>query len=507
MMQSESSIFLLNLDYVEKHCTLPKLLMSIRSILFFFVFLAPGINGALGQKIKIVLGPSKIGANEIYTITLTAQDQALDDYSNFPNIPGFSKAGTSSSSSMRSMNGQVTNEASIIQNYMPEKEGTFKLPPFSMKVNSNTVKSPGATIVVGPPVDKQANDPFGANPFAYDPFEDFYKKGRDLPEGKADAMFSIQADKTDIWAGEGVNIIISFLVSDENQADLMFYDIGNQLASIVKKIKPQNCWEENFGIEEINARKVKVGKKNYTEYRIYQATLFPLVAKSFTIPSLKLNMLKSKGSASFFGAPAGEEIKPFYSKPVTITVKDLPDHPLKGNVSVGVYSIEEKLLKKRVNINEGVAFEMGIKGEGNISYIQSPLTTKSEMLDMYPPNTQQTIQRAGGRVTGQKTFSYLLVPKEKGNFQVRNAIYWVYFNSKSGQYDTLFPTSVIRVVEGKSASAGASAKAEDSFYAWIEKADPSEIDLVARKDNSLFWINITMAVMAAITLMVSFLRR
>ncbi len=507
MMQLKSSIFLLNLDFVQKHCTLPKLLMSIRSFLLFFVFLAPGINGALGQKIKIVLGPSKIGANEIYTITLTAQDQALDDYSNFPNIPGFSKAGTSSSSSMRSMNGQVTNEASIIQNYMPEKEGTFKLPPFSMKVNSNTVKSPGATIVVGPPVDKQANDPFGANPFAYDPFEDFYKKGRDLPEGKADAMFSIQADKTDIWAGEGVNIIISFLVSDENQADLMFYDIGNQLASIVKKIKPQNCWEENFGIEEINARKVKVGKKNYTEYRIYQATLFPLVAKSFTIPSLKLNMLKSKGSASFFGAPAGEEIKPFYSKPVTITVKDLPDHPLKGNVSVGVYSIEEKLLKKRVNINEGVAFEMGIKGEGNISYIQSPLTTKSEMLDMYPPNTQQTIQRAGGRVTGQKTFSYLLVPKEKGNFQVRNAIYWVYFNSKSGQYDTLFPTSVIRVVEGKSASAGASAKAEDSFYAWIEKADPSEIDLVARKNNSLFWINIAMAVMAAITLVVSFLRR
>ena len=171
-----------------------------------------------------------------------------------------------------------------------------------------------------------------------------------MPEGKADAMFSIQADKTEIWAGEGVNIIISFLVSDENQADLMFYDIGNQLASIVKKIKPQNCWEENFGIEEINARKVKVGKKNYTEYRIYQATLFPLVAKSFTIPSLKLNMLKSKGSGSFFGAPAGEEIKPFYSKPVTITVKDLPDHPLKGNVSVGVYSIEEKLLKNRVNM-------------------------------------------------------------------------------------------------------------------------------------------------------------
>jgi BatD DUF11 like domain len=482
--------------------------MSFRTLLLSLLFIAFGINGVFGQKIKIVLGPSKIGSNEIYTITLTAQDQSLDDYSNFPVIPGFSKAGTSSSSSMRSMNGQVTNESSIIQNYMPEKEGTFKLPPFAMKVNGNTVKSPGATIIVGPAIDKQANDPFGANPFAYDPFEDFFKKGKDLPEGKDDAMFNIQADKKEIWAGEGVNIIISFLVSEENQAaELMFYDIGNQLASIVKKIKPENCWEENFGIEEINARRVMVGKKSYTEYRIYQATLFPLVAKSFTIPSLKLNMLKSKSPASFFGAPAGEEIKPFYSKPVTITVKDLPDHPLKGNVSVGVYSLEEKLMKNQVNLNEGVAFEMGIKGEGNISYIQPPITTKSEMLDMYPPNTQQTIQRAGGRVTGQKTFSYLMVPKEKGNFQIRNAVYWVYFNSKLGQYDTLFPASIIRVVKGKSASAGASAKAEDSFYAWIEKADPSEIDLMPRKDISLFWINLAMTIMAAITLVVSLIRR
>ncbi len=149
------------------------------------------------QSYKINLGPSKIGLNEVYTITLTALNAEPDNYSNFPNITGFSKAGTSSSSSMRSVNGQVTHETSIIQNYMPEKEGVFKLPPFQMKVNGAVLKSPGASITVGPPVEQKNTDPFGANPFAYDPFEDFFGGARssELKNGKADAIFSSKLTK------------------------------------------------------------------------------------------------------------------------------------------------------------------------------------------------------------------------------------------------------------------------------------------------------------------------
>jgi hypothetical protein len=232
------------------------------------------------------------------------------------------------------------------------------------------------------------------------------------------------------------------------------------------------------------------------------------VAKSFTIPALKLNMMKYKNpSATFFGSSGNEEIKPFYSKPLAITVKPLPDHPMKGNVSVGVFTLEENLAKKYVSLNQGVAFEMGIKGEGNISYIPEPRASKSEMIDVYPPNTQQTIQRSGGRVTGKKTFSYLLVPKERGDVQLGKTIFWVFFNTKTARYDTLKPTSVLRVVQGKKATAGSSARTEDSFYAWIEKADPSEISLRPKASTWLFWINIGLAAMGVLTIVLSFLRR
>ena len=33
---------------------------------------------------------------------------------------------------------------------------------------------------------------------------------------------------------------------------MRFYELGKQLTEIIKKIKPANCWEENFNIENID---------------------------------------------------------------------------------------------------------------------------------------------------------------------------------------------------------------------------------------------------------------
>ena len=477
----------------------------------FLLFLSHIVmSGILAQQIRIVLGPSQIGSNEIYTITLTAENEDLRDYSNFPTIPGFSKAGTSSSSSMHSINGQVSNETSIIQNYMPEKEGTFKIPGFAMKVNGALIKSPGGPVKVGPPAKAKASDPFGGNPFAYDPFEDFFNGGKasDIKAVKADAIFLVKTDKTEIWAGEGVNMTMSFLVSDENQAELDFYNLGSQLSDLVKKAKPANCWEENFGIEEIVPRKLKIGKKNYTEYRIFQSTLFPLVAKSFAIPQLKLDVVTYKvGGANFFGAKRKEEVKPFYSRPIAIKIKELPPHPMRGTVSVGQFVLEEKLGKKAVGLSQGVGFDLAIKGEGNITYIPEPQKVKSDLLEVYAPNTNQTIQRAGGRVTGQKVFSYLLIPKEIGYINLRKAFYWIYFNTKTARYDTLRPESSLRVIEGKKLDSQSSATAKDAFYSLIDKADNSLMSKSNIEDKWLFWINISIGFMTVVTLALGFMKR
>jgi hypothetical protein len=128
-------------------------------------------------------------------------------------------------------------------------------------------------------------------------------------------------------------------------------------------------------------------------------------------------------------------------------------------------------------------------------------------MDIYPPNTQQNIQRAAGRVTGSKVFSYLLVPKEQGNAEIGKALFWVYFNVKTGQFDTLRPKTILNVVKGKAASAGSSARSEDSFYSLIDKVDQKEVSLEERKSKNLIWYNIAIAVMALVSIVLVFVKR
>ena len=87
--------------------------------LLLTVFLLIGLEG-FAQQVSVQLGPDQIGFNQVFTITITVENDQLKSYSGFPEIPGFAKRGTSSSSSTNIVNGRVSSKQSIIQNYMPK---------------------------------------------------------------------------------------------------------------------------------------------------------------------------------------------------------------------------------------------------------------------------------------------------------------------------------------------------------------------------------------------------
>ena len=111
------------------------------------------------QKIQVTLGPDEIGDNQVWTITLTVQNDRLRSYDNFPDIDGFRKRGTSTQSTQNIINGQISSSQSIIMTYLPLKQGTFTVPDFTMKVNDKTVQVAGKRVKVGPAVQQQS-DPF-----------------------------------------------------------------------------------------------------------------------------------------------------------------------------------------------------------------------------------------------------------------------------------------------------------------------------------------------------------
>ncbi len=440
------------------------------------IFFLLGSGSLASAQPTIQMGPDEIGENQAWTIMVTVQNDQLRSYSAFPDIPGFRKRGTSTNSQTSIINGQMSSAQSVIMTYTPIQQGVFTVPPFAMKVNEQTIQSPGKKVKVGPAVQSQARDPFRSLFDSRDPFSDPYGKSEpEFMDIKEDALLALTTSKDEVYVGEGFTTSLSFLVADNNRAPMQFHDLGKQLSEILKKLKPANCWEENFNIENIEGESVVIQGKGYTQYRIYQATYYPLNTEPVTFPSVGLEMIKFKvaKNPSFFGQNRQEDFKTFYSKSKTVKVKELPPHPLQHTVAVGSYRLNEKIASSNLKTGQSVAYEFSISGEGNISSIERPIIPTGGPFDFYEPNVQQTVARENGKVLGTKSFRYFVVPKEPGQYNLGNYFSWVYFDPARHKYDTL-RSQIAVTVEGESQRNQAIRSTDlGSFYDRIDVTDNS----------------------------------
>ncbi|MEO5601398.1 MAG: BatD family protein [Cyclobacteriaceae bacterium] len=436
-------------------------------LLFSLIF-----SAIQAQKVQITLGPDQIGENQTWTITLTVQNDRLKSYDNFPEIQGFRKRGTSTQSTQNIINGQISSSQSIIMTYLPLKQGSYAIPDFTLKVNDKAIRVEGKKVKVGPAVQQQ-QDPFRSL-FDRNPPDDFFGSNEtEFVDINDDAFLAFTTSKDEVYMGEGFNASLSFFVSEENRAPLQFHDLGKQLSEILKRVKPDNCWEENFNIENIEGDAVKIGGKDYTRYKIYQATFYPLNAEPIVFPSVALEMIKFKvaKNPSFFGQNRKEDFKKFYSKPKKVTVKELPPHPLKDVVAVGNYQVSELMSDTNIETGKSSSYVFNIFGEGNISAIPKPKITSDADFEFYEPNVRMDIKRENSRVRGTKSYNYFLIPKEPGRYDLKDYLQWVFFNPEENRYDTLRSKLTVYVTGESTKNDAIQANNDGSFYDKIQTAD------------------------------------
>lgn len=429
---------------------------------------------AFAQSPQIILGPDEIAENQSWTITITVHNERLKEYDNFPEIEGFRKSGQSSSSQTSIINGQVSSSYSLIMTYLPTRQGIITVPPFSMKINGQVINSPGKKVKVGPPANTRSHDPFSDFFDRNDYFNPFRSREPvEFIDIKEDAFLALTTSKDQVYVGEGFNAVLAFYVAADNQAAMDWYDINRQFTEIVKKLKPKNCWEDNFNIESIEGRAVEINKKPYTQFKIYQATYYPLTAEPVEFPEVSLEMIKYKiaKNPSFFSPNRQRDFKTFFSKPKTVRVKELPPHPLRHLAAVGNYRLKETLNPQETRTGQSIKYEFTIYGEGNIGAITKPMLRAQQAFDVFDPNVRQNIRRENNRVTGSATFSYYLIPKEPGTYKLGDYFQWFFFNPENGKYDTLRASAVIHVTGESMKNETIESSGESSFYDRIATAD------------------------------------
>ena len=451
------------------------------------------------QNIRIILGPDNIALNQAFTITIEVQNDRIKNYDNFPEIVGLNMVGQSNSSSTNIINGQYSTTQSITQNYVPIEEGVVTIKPFTITINDQAIKSPGKRVTVGPAIQQKKYDPF-----SYDPFEEFFgrRQPQEFIEVKDDAFLALTVDKDQVFVGEGVTVTIGLYVSASSQSTLEWPpDLSEQLAEIKNKITPANCWEENFKITTLNREGVEVNNKRYNQYKLFQATFFPLNDESINIPAISLNMIKYKVAKdpSFFGRTRQADNKAFTTKPKTVIVKQLPPHPLKDKVPVGKYFLSEEISSEALTTGQSFTYQFSLQGEGNISAIDVPIVKESGNFDFYSPNIRQEIITSNNKVRGTKNFNYYAIPNEPGEFKLGDYISMIYFDPYEQKYDTLKSHFDLNVTGESKKNVSISSNDLGSFYDNIDIED-NGLENINQEGIVKIIANIIIVVMMGLTI-------
>lgn len=429
-----------------------EIFQKIFALFFCFLIVAQAQN--TDNSVSIELSATEFSIERPFTISVTIRDIEQRPVIAFPTIPGFTKRETSASITSEEMGGKTVISRIITQSYFAAKPGTYRLAPFAITVNKVTARSEGATLLV-----KSASGG-----------EEEVVSATIPAISKDAAFFTLNTSDSEVYIRQGFRVRLSLLVADDYPYELRFDQLEQQLQDILKKVRPFDIWEENVGLTEVKQIPITVNRKKFTEYRIYEATYFPLTARTINLPEVSLTMLAIRSGNS----RSKPESLTFSSMARKVEVKRLPSHPLRGQVAVGTFRLLEGLERRNIRVGESVRYDFKITGEGNIAALYAPRVSVNEALDIFPPKTQESIKRGSDGVSGYKTFRYFLIPKQNGQFPLENTFQWIYFDPQKVEYDTLRPKLILRVGETVVAADTVHSNLPGSIYNGIEKLDSSE---------------------------------
>jgi hypothetical protein len=321
------------------------------------------------------------------------------------------------------VNGQSKSETTVTFTYvlLAKNEGTFNIPPATIKVNNANFTS-NALIVKVLPQD-QANAAAQSN--ASTPASGVSDK---------DLFVSMQVSKRSVYEQEG--FLVTFkLYSKNTQVNLSGVKFPEFEGFLAQEIELPA--EKQWSMENYNG-------SNYYIATLKQTVLYPQRSGRITIETgkldVKVRVRTQQRARSFFDDffDTYQDVnKTLTTAPVTIDVKPLPSgKPASFANAVGDYKMSAGINANQVKANEAVVVKLSISGTGNIRLVKNPEVTFPNDFDIYDPKVENNIRTTAAGVSGTKTIEYMAIPRYAGDFEIP-AVQFSYFDTKTGTYKTL----------------------------------------------------------------------
>lgn len=386
----------------------------------------------------------EVGERFQLTYTLNAEGDNFKgpDLKNFRHIMGPS---TYSSYSTQIVNNKMTQSVTLTYTYVVQatKEGTFTIEPASVNVSGETFRSNPVTVKV---ISSKSS---GKKTQQSDQSKSRQRNSKREPSSKEsitsdDIFIKALVSNTNPWVGE--QIIVTYKI---------FTRIPLTQLNISKYPSLPGFWSEDLmknqqitesGPEVINGIQ-------YSTAELKKVALFPQKSGKLKLDPLEADCIapikiqQSKRRSNdpferFFDDPffnrniRNVELK-LSSDPVTINVSQLPltNKPASFSGAVGYFDINTQVDKQNLKANEALTYKVKISGRGNLELIDKFNISFPPDFEVYDPKIINKISTSGNGISGSRTFEYLLIPRNAGNFIIPS-VRFSYFNTNTGNYIT-----------------------------------------------------------------------
>ena len=407
-------------------------------------------------------------------------------------IAGLTVGGVSQSTqqSVSIINGSFSSTKTTTFSFpiMPQKMGTFTIPPLTVGVNGKKITTrPLKLTVAGNGNPSNRGSSAAAAGSGNNPDEQESGTSDDI------ARAEIIIPKQSVYLGEAI------------PAEIRFYFNARVQVQIPQGARPQ-IQMDGFTTQKLSDPQERQIEKDGNNYNclVFKTVIMPaktgkLLAGPVEMPYDAIVSIKRKAPRSRTGGPFDQMFSdPFFngmnmaerrrfmvrSNGVDLEVKPLPiaGKPKNFSGAVGNFKMETNASPLKVNIGDPLTLKMKISGRGNFDRVDAPQMQDDSGWRSYSP-TSKFSQDDDAGISGTKTFEMALIPQEKKS--ALPVMEFSYFDPVAEKYVTLSSQPAAITVTGQNPPVVAQATATSTG------TNPPPSPPAKQKTDDLFYISDT----------------
>lgn len=416
----------------------------MKKSIFLIALWIIGVRILYANNIEFITNaPDVVVCGEQFRLTFSVNSMSIKDFrapsiTNFDVLMGPSR---SQHTSTQIINGNVSSSSSVTYTYVlvATKEGTFKIPGATIKVDGKEYRSNAVVVKVLPP-DKQVSN-------------------NNINNGQGSRGTKKGISNSDLFMTATVNKS----KVHEQEAILLTYKIYTVLNLTELQGKMPDL--KGFHTQEVNLPRNKTysleryNGRNYRTIVWSQYVLFPQQTGKLEIPSISFtgvieqpNQNINPLDAFFNGGSAYISVqKQIVTPKVVVDVQPLPDtnKPASFVGAVGDFSLTSSINSKKIKTGDALTLKLVLSGTGNMKLISTPEVKFPSDFETYDPKIENNFSLNKSGLSGNKVFEFLAIPRHPGKYTIPS-IEISYFDLKSNSYKTLKTEAYeIEVEKGK----------------------------------------------------------